>query len=49
VITTIDPQEKQAVFVNLLQDYLYKDVALLLKDGDMLHFRRLLGVLATRV
>jgi predicted AAA+ superfamily ATPase len=28
---------------------LYKDVALLLKDGDMLHFRRLLGVLATRV
>jgi uncharacterized protein len=48
VLMTTDKNEKQALFLQLINDYLYKDVALLLQSSEIMNFRRLLSVLASK-
>lgn len=47
IILTSDPIEKQEIFVDLLNDYLFKDIALLLAEKDIINLKKCLKSLAT--
>lgn len=49
VVLTDDPQIKQDIFVSLLNDYLFKDIALLLAEKDILKLKTCLQTIATYV
>ncbi len=49
VVLTKDPEKKFKIFFNLLNDYIFKDVVLLLKQKEIIKFREFLKIIASKV
>lgn len=49
VVLASSIEEKRQIFVQLLQDYIFKDIVLLLKEKEFLNFQEFLPLIASKV
>jgi len=46
---TNDPEEKWRLFISLLNDYIFRDVVLLLKEKEIIKFREFLKIISSKI
>ena len=49
VVLTKDPEKKSTIFKDLINDYIFKDVLLLLEQKDLIKFKTFLKLIASKV
>lgn len=49
VVLTNDPEEKWRLFISLLNDYIFRDVVLLLKEKEIIKFREFLKIISSKI